>query len=106
MDVLFLETDKRSNLWNKNVSNEKLISNHCYPQNYDFARNRSLGSKKRGGAKRNSLPVIHPRFRFESTEPRLAGRLDAEARLLIKIWRSARQSQPLWLYESSCNNNR
>lgn len=59
-----------------------------------------------GGAKRNSLPVIHPRFRFESTEPRLAGRLDAEARLLIKIWRSARQSQPLWLYESSCNNNR
>lgn len=49
MGILFLETDKRWNLWNKNVSNEKLISKHCYPQNYDFARNRSLGSKKRGG---------------------------------------------------------
>lgn len=36
MGILFLETDKRWNLWNKNVSNEKLISKHCYPQNYDL----------------------------------------------------------------------
>lgn len=74
--------------------NQKLISNYCFPRNYDFARN---FRKQEAEIKRNSLPVIHPRFRFESTEPRLAGRLDAEARLLIKIWRSGRQSQPLWL---------